>query len=168
MDKYLHEWTPRLYRFALRLTGDRHTAEDLTQEAMLRAWRERASLRDPVAGRVWLFRIAANLWRDWLRRRRSPVSRAGPLFEIAQAGWRSTDHVLSHQEELARALQTLEELPPRQREVLYLSACEGMKATEIAKILETTTDAIKASLSLARKKMRESLDESVPSPSASE
>lgn len=168
MDKFLHEWTPRLYRFALRLTGDRHTAEDLTQEAMLRAWRKRASLRDPVAGRVWLFRIAVNLWRDWLRRGRSPVSRAGPLPEIAQVGWRPADQILAHQEELARALQTLEGLPPRQREVLFLSACEGMKAAEIGKVLDASTEAIKASLSLARKKMRESLDESIPSPSASE
>src|SRR3989304_8552329 len=60
----LEEHVPRVYRFALRLTGNRHEAEDLTQETFLRAWRHRRRLRDRSAARVWLFAIAANLWRD--------------------------------------------------------------------------------------------------------
>jgi RNA polymerase sigma-70 factor (ECF subfamily) len=168
VDKFLHEWTPRLYRFAMRLTGDSHAAEDLTQETILRAWRQRDTLRDSGASRAWLFRITANLWRDLLRRQRSPVARAGPLVEAPQQCWHSADQVLAGREELQLALQALESLPPRQREVLYLSACEGMKVAEIAKILDISPDAIKASLSLARKKMRDSLKETILNPSASE
>ena len=62
MDKFLEEWMPRIFRFALRLTSDLHKAEDLAQETMLRAWRQRKSLRDFQSSRVWLFRIATNLW----------------------------------------------------------------------------------------------------------
>jgi RNA polymerase sigma-70 factor, ECF subfamily len=161
VDKFLEEWTPRLYRFALRLTSDQHTAEDLTQETMLRAWRHREKLRDLQAGRVWLFRIAANLWRDMLRRRRSPVSQAGPFQETVQTSCQPAEQILAGREELKMALEALENLPPRQREILYLSACEGLTAADIARILDASPAAIKASLSLARKKMRETCKETI-------
>ncbi|MDZ4783565.1 MAG: sigma-70 family RNA polymerase sigma factor, partial [Planctomycetia bacterium] len=57
-------------------------------------------------------------------------------------------------EEVARAVAALDALPPRQREVLYLFACEGLNLTEIAGVLKCKHDAVKMNLSLARKKMR--------------
>ena len=68
MKPLLEEYAARVYRFALRLTGDRHLAEDLTQETFLRAWCARRRLREPDAAGPWLFRIAVNLWRDEIRR----------------------------------------------------------------------------------------------------
>jgi RNA polymerase sigma-70 factor, ECF subfamily len=155
VDTFLEEWMPRLYRFALRLTGDPHAAEDLAQETMLRAWRQRDALRDSQAIRVWLFRIAANHWRDQLRRLRSPIARAGPLFESALVHSFKADQVAAGREELQLALEALADLPPRQREVLYLSACEGLKTAEIGQVLGITPESVKASLSIARKRMRE-------------
>jgi RNA polymerase sigma-70 factor, ECF subfamily len=168
VDKFLEDWMPRIFRFALRLTSDAHQAEDLAQETMLRAWRQRDSLRDFQSSRVWLFRIATNLWADQLRRRRSPVARAGPLPETAWHAGQSAERALSGREELRLALAALEQLPPRQREVLYMSACEGMKIAEIAEVLDATPDAIKASLSLARKKMRDCLEETILNPTPHE
>jgi RNA polymerase sigma-70 factor (ECF subfamily) len=153
----LEQWTPRLYRFALRLTGDVHAAEDLTQDTLLRAWSGRQQLRDAQAGRVWLFRIAANLWRDQLRRARLPVGRAAPLEADCPAASRSVEDGFAEQEELQRALAALDALPSRQREVLYLHACEEMPLREIAEVLSISCEAARASLSLARKKLREQL-----------
>lgn len=79
MDALLEQLVPRVYGFALRLTGNLHAAEDLTQETFLRACRKAASLQDERRLRVWLFQIAVNLWRDQLRRRRLAPERAGPL-----------------------------------------------------------------------------------------
>jgi RNA polymerase sigma-70 factor (ECF subfamily) len=155
----LEEWVPRVYRFALRLSNDCHVAEDLTQETFLRAWRQRGQLRDASKVRVWLFRITANLWRDRLRRGRSPVARACRL-EDAEAGHAlPAERVLLGKEELSRALEAMASLPPRQREVLHLSACEGLATAEIADILGISAGAIKAHLSLARKKIRRQLDD---------
>ena len=67
-------------------------------------------------------------------------------------------------EELARALAALDGLPRRQRDVLYLSACEGLTAAEVADVLDMTANAVKASLSLARKTMRERLPDLFPDP----
>lgn len=155
------EFVPQVYRFALRLTQDSHTAEDLTQETFLRAWTGRQHLREPRSLRVWLFRIAANLWQDQLRRRKSPIAQAAPLDHEPLGTTHAPDRALIHQEDLRRALAALDELPARQREVLYLSACEELRPLEIAEILGSTVEAVKANLSLARKKLREALPDVV-------
>ena len=165
MSIVLEEWAPRLYRFALRLCGDRHAAEDLTQETLLRAWRQRGRLRDPRALRVWLFRIAVNLWNDQRRRGRSQVASAGPLSGDEAVAAPPPEKLVAGREELERALHVLAELPPRQREVLYLSTCEGLSSAEVADVLGISTDAAKANLALARKKLRQQLPEPFSDPS---
>lgn len=154
MDSRLDEWTPRVYRLALRLSNDPHVAEDLTQETLLRAWRQVHSLREPAALRVWLFRITTNLWRDRLRRR-SPTAQLdhdppGPTAEPGRS--------LSGGEELSRAYRAMCELPPRQREVLHLIACEEMSLADVAATLGITRESAKANLSLARKRLRSILE----------
>lgn len=163
MDDLLERLAPRVYRFALRLCGDAHAAEDLTQEAFLRAWRRRGDLRDARAVRVWLFRIVANIWRDRLRRGRLPVERAETLPE-SPAPMPAPERLAADREELAHALAALDALPTRQREVLYLTACEGLSAAEVADVLDINANAVKANLSLARKAMRQRLPSVFPAP----
>lgn len=163
MDDLLERLAPRVYRFALRLCGDAHAAEDLTQEAFLRAWRRRDALRDAHAVRVWLFRIVANVWRDRLRRGRLPVERAGVLPE-SPAPAPAPERLAAGREELVAALAALDALPPRQRDVLYLTACEGLSAAEVADVLDINANAVKANLSLARKAMRQKLPDVCPTP----
>jgi RNA polymerase sigma-70 factor, ECF subfamily len=151
----LEDWAPRVYRFALRLTADPHAAEDLTQDTFLRAWPARGRLRDERAQRVWLFRIAANLWRDRLRRNHSPIALAGPLAGDEVGGQASPERVAAGRDELRQTLEALSALPPRQREIMYLSACEELNTEEIASVLAMSRGAVKANLSLARKAMRE-------------
>ena len=157
MRDLLQEYVPRVYRFALRLTHDPHAAEDLTQETFLRAWKRQSLLRNPHALQVWLFRIAANLWRDQLRHGKLPVARAGCLPEDYAANVPTAQQRVDDEEDLRRALDAMEALPERQREVLYLSACEGLSAADISLVLRISMNAVKASLSLARKKLREKL-----------
>src|SRR5262249_8919436 len=134
---------------------DPHVADDLTQETFLRAWRRRGRLRDERALRVWLYRIAANLWRDRLRRGRSPVAQAESLIDCERGDEPMADRLLAGKEELSRALAAMNALPGRQRQVLYLIACEEMSAAEVGEVLGISTDAVKASLSLARKQVRQ-------------
>jgi RNA polymerase sigma-70 factor (ECF subfamily) len=153
----LEQHVPHVYRFALRLAGDPHRAEDLTQETFLRAWRARKRLRDPEAARVWLLRIAVNLWRDQARRARCVVGRPAPLADDHAGRQRPPDRGAVDRENLQRALAAMDALPERQREVLHLRACEGLSIGQIADVLGIRPDAAKASLSLARKTMRRQL-----------
>ncbi len=157
VTNWLEEWAPPVYRFALRLTGDLHAAEDLAQETLLRAWHRREQLREVRAARVWLFRIAANLWQDQLRRGRSQAAQPAPLPADCVGPARTPEQGLAMREELRRALSLLDGLPSRQREVLYLSACEELSLREIGQVLSISPEAVKASLSVARKKLRQQL-----------
>ena len=93
---------------------------------------------------------------------RSPVARAGPLDDTAPDPAHSPERLAAGREELARALAALDELPPRQRDVLYLSACEGLPTAAVAAVLGISPAAAKASLSLARQKLRQLLAEEAP------
>jgi len=151
----LEEHAPRVYRFALRLTNNHQDAEDLTQETCLRAWRHRGRLRDVAAVRVWLFTIAANLWRDWLRRHKRRPRAIDTLDDDQRAPTPPPERGLMAQEDRDRVVEALERLPSRQREVLYLHAWEQLSLGEMAEVLGISVDAVKSSLSLARRRMRE-------------
>jgi RNA polymerase sigma-70 factor (ECF subfamily) len=157
VSDFLEEFVPRVYHFALRLTGDAHVAEDLTQETLLRAWSRRGQLRQWQCTRTWLFRIVGNLWRDHLRRavlregRRRELSPKTPCPEHDPAD------AAAMRDDLRLVLAALDELPPRQREVLYLAACEAMPLAEIAQVLAISPDAVKSNLAAARKQMRQRL-----------
>ncbi len=157
MDELLAELVPRVYRFALRLTNDEHQAEDLTQETLLKALKKKEHLREPAAMRVWLFRIAANLWNDRLRQQRRRPSTNGQQLTLTDKRQPSPDSSMSQRDDLHRALDELNALPDRQRQVLYLSAVEGLSLTEIADVLGLQNGAVRTNLSHARKRMRERL-----------
>jgi RNA polymerase sigma-70 factor, ECF subfamily len=145
-----------VYRYALRLAGRADLAEDLAQETLLRGWRTRDKLRDPRVARVWLLRIATNVWMDHLRQERF---RARLLESEPPCPRPTAAEISSERENVERALAAMDELPPRQREVLYLTTCEGLSHTEVAEILAIGLPAVKASLSLARKEMRRRLSD---------
>ncbi len=152
----IEEHVGSVYRYALRLSGRPDLAEDLAQETLLRGWRNRQKLRDHRAARVWLLRITTNLWTDQLRGLRfRPVT-----LDSEPACPRPLPSTTSDDREHVRlALAAMDELPPRQRQVLYLVTCENMAQGEVATILGINESAVKANLSLARKEMRQRLKE---------
>lgn len=157
MKELFATYAPRVYLFALRLAGSRHEAEDLVQDTFVQALRHQSRLRDATAARAWLFTITANLWRSRLRRkgREKEVIR-----DVEQMGTRSVplpEHGLIVREDMRRVREAINGLPKRQQEILHLHAYESFSLAEIAKILGISAEAVKASLSLARKRMRQQL-----------
>lgn len=151
------DWQEHLdvvYRYALRLTRDTQRACDLTQETMLRGLRKQSALREPAAARVWLLRIATNIWTDWLRR---DVHRPRLLKQDSPSGDPTSPEKLIHQENVMAALAALDELPPRQRQVMHLITVEQMSHEDVAGVLGITVAAVKSSLSAGRKELRERL-----------
>jgi RNA polymerase sigma-70 factor, ECF subfamily len=147
----LEEHIEAIYRYALRLTRRPDAAEDVTQETLLRGWRNQKKLRDPRAARLWLLRIASNVSTDHLRKSKfkvltlesePPCPRLLPM--------QSCDE----RESVRLALAAMDQLPPRQRHVLYLVTCEELSHDEVADVLGISLAAVKSNLSLARKEMR--------------
>ena len=142
-----------VYRFAMHLCGDQHLAEDLTQEAMLRALRNIDSLNDPQAMRTWLFRIVKNLWTDKFRSKNHPFTDSLHIEELVG---KETDpsEIAEKTEEVSKILAEMQRLPARQKEVLHLIACQQLSIAEVASVLEISPEAVRSSLSQARSQMR--------------
>lgn len=106
-----------------------------------------------------MFQILSNLWRDQHRQLKQSVELTGsPLPEQLAAGDWEVEQAAMVEEQCARAIAQLDSLPERQRQVLYLYACEELSIAEIASILEISSSAAKASLCVARAKMRQIQD----------
>jgi RNA polymerase sigma-70 factor (ECF subfamily) len=153
VDDLLAPHADAVYRYALRLTRNAAGAQDLMQETLLRGWKSRGKLRAAGAARVWLLRIATNLHRDQCRSGRAtePLVAEPTDREAAVAGR------LNQRECVERALAALDELPPRQRQVMHLITIEQLTQEQAAAVLDITVDALKSSLSQARRQMRERL-----------
>lgn len=151
----------RIYALALRMTTDPARAEDLTQDAFVRAWDRLSSFRGDSAFGTWLHRLAVNVVLGDLRARgrwqeegledkeADPQDPAKDRRELRTPPTRPGEKV-----DLERAVA---ELPPRARTVLVLHDIEGYRHREIAELTGVTEGTSKAQLSRARRLLREAL-----------
>ena len=141
---------PRVLRYAARMLGDRTEAEDVTQEAMLRLWRIAPDWQHGLAEpSTWVYRVAANLCTDRLRRRRPMVPELPDLPDQAA----DQDAALM-QAARARALEAaLLDLPERQREAVILRHLEGLSNPEIAAIMMVGIEAVESLTARGKKRL---------------
>jgi len=153
------------FRVALGVLRNREDAEDVAQEALLRAHGKFRRLRDPHNFRAWLARISFRLALDRVRargrRERRETAWAAAQIEptaedIAAAG--------DFQRRLERAL---DELPSRLRLVLILAAIEGHGLKDVAALLAISEGTVKSRLFHARKRLAEKLEWIVNEPKRS-
>jgi anthranilate synthase component 2/putative glutamine amidotransferase len=129
-------------RLSYALAGDRHAAEDLAQEAFTRAWRSLPDGLTPERQRAWLRRTSRNLAVDELRRR---ARRPTVALDDAAAG-RTVQEAAAPD----AAREALAGLPAHQRFVLLLHFDAGFSHGEIARLLDTTEEAVRKRVSRAR------------------
>jgi len=149
-------WREPVRHLCVRMTGDAHLGEDLAQEAFRRLLRRPAVL-DPSKGRpaTFLWKVAVNLCRDELRRRR--VRSGQPLGETAGAGVEESPKrddeapasAAIRNEEGALVRQAVMQLPEQYREVLILRHFHELKRREIAEVLEIPEGTVSSRLAEA-------------------
>lgn len=160
-----HEDRAHVYRFALSLCRDRWQAEDLAQEAILRAVRADPAFTQRSDLRKWLFRVTHNLWIDVTRKMTANTNRPLELAELVDATDRP-DKIAEITEQMEATFVQMQHLPIKQRQVLHLRVVEEMSVDEVAETLNMTRGAVKTNLSLARKQMRELAERPKPIVSA--
>lgn len=146
----------KLRSLAWRLLGDRHWMDDALQEAYLRAYRSRESLRNADEAGTWLYRIVYNACIDELRRKKrrpSPVDTTDASFD-RPSGVAGPDDVIASGDVIRRGLSAL---PDEQRAVLVLVDAEGLDYTAAAEILGVAPGTVASRLSRARHAMRTSI-----------
>lgn len=163
----LTEHLDALYRTALRLCRGRESdAEDLLQDASLRAFDAYHGLRDPSAARSWLFTILGRTHLNRVRSaRRRPETVSADLdesaFEAALAEWSPLPSPMETMErrQLGEQLtRALDGLAPELRAVVLLADVEGFTQREVATVLEVPEGTIASRLFRARRQLRDVLE----------
>ena len=165
-DALVRQYEQQVLRLALHLTGSEHDAEDIYQEAFLKAYRYIGNFRFECSFYTWIYRIVTNLCLDQLRRRKTRredhavvLSHSGDEIDILASV--SDDRSFSNpakeleRKVLGERIQTaLEKLTPRERMVFELKHYQGLRLRTIGEMLSTTEETAKNTLFRATKKLR--------------
>lgn len=162
-DEIVTQHSDRVFRLAYRLTGNRHDAEDLTQEVFVRVFRKLDTYQ-PGTFEGWLHRITTNLFLDQARRkqrirfdalsdeRAGRLTSSAPTPEAAMADQTFDDDV-------ERALATL---PPDFRAAVVLCDVEGLSYEEIAEIMDAKLGTVRSRIHRGRAMLRSALAHRAP------
>lgn len=165
-EELVRHYDQPVLRLVLHLTGSREEAQEVYQEAFLRAYRNLPHFRFECSLYTWLYRIVTNRCLDRLRRNRplkpdvtvelpnggvdeEPVAQMTDLRKATRPRQSSSAHELG--ERLNRALS---KLSARERIVFELKHYQGLKLSTVATLLETTENTIKSTLLRATQKLR--------------
>ena len=145
---------PRVFRWAVALSGDVDEAEDITQEVFIRVYRAAGTFRGDGPFDAWLYRITRRVLLRMRRKKQSLPEHAGSPLEVyvTDPGARVDRH---RAVELIREMAA--ELPMRQREVFVLCDLEGHTPSEAAQLIGVKDVSVRASLFKARAAIRRSI-----------
>ena len=171
-DEMVSRYWDRIYAMVHQLLRNTQDAEEVTQDAFIRAHRGLVNFRGDSAFSTWLYQIATNLARNrywyWWRRKRDrtisfdqPVSPDGDatLADIIPAEVETPDDITVTQEFVDRISQGMEKLSAKHREILILRNIKNQTYEEIAEILGISVGTVKSRIARARESLRGKLGE---------
>ena len=168
-EELVRHYDQAVLRLALHLTGDEHEAQDVYQDAFLKAYRNIGNFRFECSFYTWIYRIVTNLCLDQLRKKQvrkeeSPVAttESGEAFDLLEqvADVRSganPERDLMRRELGAMIGRALNKLTPRERMVFEMKHYQGLKLRTIGEMLNTTEETAKNTLFRATQKLRGTL-----------
>jgi len=149
----------RVRGFALRMTGDRHLAEDVAQETLVRVLGGGGPRDLP-----WALRVALNLVRTEYRRAALRRPAPAPVEGVADPRAGDPLDALAEEEEKARFWERFGQLPEKERTALVLRFAEGLTCAEIARVFGTSPNAVSCLLHRGKERARTLLAERSVSP----
>jgi RNA polymerase sigma-70 factor (ECF subfamily) len=165
-DALVRRYDRSVLRLALHMLGNEQDAQDVHQDAFIKAYRHLSSFRFECSFYTWLYRIVTNLCLDQLRRRKSRKEDPATVLDAAgdeldlMANVQDDRAAANPARELARktmnaAIQSaLDSLTPRERTVFELKHYQGLKLRTIGEMLSTTEETAKNTLFRATRKLR--------------
>ena len=159
LDEVLISHLDSAYNLARWLVRDRDDAEDVVQEAYLRAVQYSGGFRGGDA-RAWLLTIVRNTSYRWLARNRTsePAAQFDENIHIGLRASLNPEQLLLQTADADLVEKALRELPVRFREILVLRELEGLSYKEIADVMSVPAGTVMSSLSRARQRFRQALD----------
>lgn len=162
-DEVVRLHSARVYRLAYRLTGNKHDAEDLTQEVFVRVFRSLSSYT-PGTFEGWLHRITTNLFLDMVRRRSrirfdALADDAGDRLPGRGPG---PDQVYADRTFDSDVQAALDAMPPDFRAAVVLCDIEGLTYDEIARVLDIKIGTVRSRIHRGRTLLRDALQHRAP------
>lgn len=155
-----------IVNLAYRMVGNRAEAEDLAQETFLSAFKALSTFRADSKFSTWLYRIASNKCKDWLRVKRPGQSQQDvdveKVLDVHVAEERTPEHLLSQQQVAQELEQAIQRLPPLYREAFVLKHIEGLSYEEMQEILGVNGDTLKMRVYKGRLQLSRELAELNP------
>jgi RNA polymerase sigma-70 factor, ECF subfamily len=148
VDRLFESLRPEMLRFAWWLARDRAVAEDVVQEALLRAWRSRDALKDPTAARGWLLTIVRREHARLYERKRLEVTDLDAVLAAEDS------QLAIETDELVGLRLAITQLPDDYRVPLVMQVLGGFTTDEIARELALSTAAVLTRLFRARNRLR--------------
>lgn len=151
-NQLILRWERPIYAFAYRVIGREEDARDVCQETFLRAFRSLAGFRGQAKFSSWLYQIAMNLCRDWIRRQRRArtvqlAEGVDPAELAAEQGpVESIEDLVSRRELSAVVEEAMALLPDEQRTAIVLKEYHGMTFQEIADLQGCPLSTVKTRL----------------------
>ena len=155
-ESRLAESSTLAFRVAFSVVRHRQDAEDIAQEAFMRAHRRFAQLRDRDSFRAWLVRVTWHLALDHLRSAKRRATREHTHVTTVAT---STEDIAATAERSAQLWTAIDTLPEKLRIVLVLAAMEGHGIREVAQLLALPEGTVKSRLFAARQKLKERLND---------
>jgi RNA polymerase sigma-70 factor (ECF subfamily) len=148
------------YNLARWLTRDDHGAEDVVQEAYLRALKSFGGFHG-TDGRAWLLAIVRNIYYTWLqqKRARGPATAFDEAIHGIDTEALNPQTLLLRKEDRQSVQQAVDELPEELREVVVLRELEGLSYKEIAAVAEIPLGTVMSRLARARERLHQRLSE---------
>lgn len=157
LDELLKSVQESLYRYVLRLVGERAMAEDILQEVFINIYRKLRWLREPELFRPWAYRIASREAFKQLKRERRWTEQIRD--ESVLAAIPAQPPIDSAPELLAQLPQFVARVPPASRAVLVLHYFHDMPLTEIAVVLDIALGTVKSRLAYGLANLRRAIGE---------
>lgn len=151
-NQLMVRWERPIYALAYRTLGREDEARDICQETFLRAYRALPNFRGQAKFSSWLYRIALNLCRDWIRKeRRAPVVQPPEdvdLFDLAAAAEpsESIEDLVARKDMSRLVEQAMARLPEEQRTAILLKEYHGLTFQEIADLVGCPLSTVKTRL----------------------
>src|SRR5579859_4038512 len=170
-EELVRQYDQAVLRLALHLTGSEAEAQDIYQEAFLKAYRHLGSFRFECSFYTWMYRIVTNLCLDHLRKKKTRREDAPVMVDSSGEEHSLLDQVaddraganperdLMRRELGGKINKALEQLTPRERMVFELKHYQGLKLRTIGEMLNTTEETAKNTLFRATQKLRGTLAE---------
>ncbi|MDP2661175.1 MAG: sigma-70 family RNA polymerase sigma factor [Dehalococcoidia bacterium] len=158
-EELVYRYQDRLYNLACRLTGDREEAQDLTQEALVRAYAGLKTFRKGERFSPWVYKITANLCISYLRRRKPRVQldEEAPFVD----GSLSPEQALEKKEIRDTVQRAILALPEQYRAVILLRHQQDLPYADIAKTLGLPIGTVKTHLFRAREMLHKILSREI-------